>query len=279
MKARWVILAGAVFGLAVLAQAQQPARRGKRHQREAAAATSAVTAQPCQRDLRGAGAGPVWEQLGLTDDQKAQLAKLREANGGQARQAMQDIRSKVQGGELTPEQARAEMDNLRAQHRQELAGILTPEQLQKLDELRAAAGPGRWNGQAGAGQSMGRSAGMGVGPVCEQLGLTEEQKAQLAALREQNREQMQQAVQSIRAQVRSGAWTREQARAEMDKLREQRRQDLAGILTPEQFQKLDALRANRPPRGTAPTEQESAPASKSAGVQQESWGSIKYQNR
>jgi Spy/CpxP family protein refolding chaperone len=65
----------------------------------------------------------------------------------------------------------------------------------------------------------------------------------------------------------------------MDKLRQQRRQEFASILTPEQLQKLDTLRANRPPPGAAPAEEETAPASKSAGVQQESWGSIKYQSR
>lgn len=79
------------------------------------------------------------KDLNLTDDQKAKLKDLRKDFGKK--------------DSLTKEQFSKQRDALRAEHRQAMAKILTPEQLAKLDKLPPERGQGQpfaaGNGQQG----------------------------------------------------------------------------------------------------------------------------------
>lgn len=85
----------------------------------------------------------LWQALELTDDQKTQLKALfaarREHKG----------KVPVGGNRLTPEERRALRQQQKETMRAEMARILTPEQLAKLDALRASRAQGRRNTSQG----------------------------------------------------------------------------------------------------------------------------------
>ena len=66
------------------------------------------------------------DKLGLTDEQKAQAEKLREAN-----------RAKMEPLMKQADELRGKMDEIRKQNMDDFEKILTPEQKQKLDEMKA----------------------------------------------------------------------------------------------------------------------------------------------
>ena len=74
------------------------------------------------------------EALDLSEEQQAALAALRE----ESRQAHLEIRGQVREGILTREEARPLLEAQRAARQASLAEILTPEQLARLQELKAA---------------------------------------------------------------------------------------------------------------------------------------------
>jgi len=73
------------------------------------------------------------EALQLTDQQKLQILELRQTQ--QAR--MQSLRENFRQGDMTPNQMRAQRDELRNGNDPALQEILTEEQFAKLVELRA----------------------------------------------------------------------------------------------------------------------------------------------
>ncbi|MEE9379897.1 MAG: Spy/CpxP family protein refolding chaperone [Hyphomonadaceae bacterium] len=89
--------------------------------------------------------GYLIEQLDLSEQQQSELQALREQsprNQGAARQAREQVRELIRAGEVDQaaelvSKRSAERVRRRAQFRSELATILTPAQLQKLDALRA----------------------------------------------------------------------------------------------------------------------------------------------
>ena len=231
--------------------------------------------------------GRLAEALELTEDQRAQLKALGEQHRESMRETMEGIRAQVEAGELTPEQAREQMQPIREAHRAEVERILTPEQIQKLGELRAArqerAGERGEGEQMRRGPRMGHRRGAGHGPghgpghPFQALDLSEDQQAQLKALGEQHRESMRETMEGIRAQVEAGELTPEQAREQMQPIREAHRAEVEKILTPEQIQKLEETKANWTADGeTAEMEQAltTGPTAPTA-VQEESWGEIK----
>lgn len=66
------------------------------------------------------------EKLGLTEEQKAEAEKLREAN-----------RAKMEPLMKQADELRQKMDEIRKQNMEDFEKILTPEQKQKLDEMKA----------------------------------------------------------------------------------------------------------------------------------------------
>ena len=204
------------------------------------------------------------EALGLSNEQKAQLRKLRT----QGREEMQALRSQE---DVTREQVQA----LRESHREAFLAVLTDEQRATAEQVRAeretikAAGKGRRGGRRQQRLHL-----------QEALGLNEDQQSQLQTLREEART----AVQALREDESA---TRDQFRA----LRESRRRDFLEILTEEQQATMESLRAKRlhhrgrfgPADGTKGAEGEGLPlleatdgASKAAtSVQSITWGQIK----
>jgi len=177
MRTRWIYLATAalvVGGAAVTAGAQWGRRGGDRP-------------------------GAALAQLELSDTQKEQLKAMRTEH----REAMQALRD---SGERPD---RETVEALRAEQREDLAEILTEEQLAQLEELRDSRfGHGRrgpWmemgRGHRGRG-AAGPMAGKGLfdgprrgGPrgaaVLTQLDLSDEQKEKIDELRAEHREEMQ----------------------------------------------------------------------------------------
>ena len=124
----------------------------------------------------------------------------------------------------------------------------------------------------------------GRGHLLKALELSEDQQAQFKALRQQHREAMKPQREAIREQVEAGTLTREEAREQMRAAMESHRAEVEKILTPEQLQKLEELRANRPKRGqqsSAGDEQGEVPKIPTEGttvptaVESQSWGKVK----
>ena len=247
-----------------------------------------VAVQFADGQPRGGRPGRLADALELTEDQRTQLAQLREQHREAVHETMEGIRAQVEAGDLTREEAREQARTAREARRDDLDEILTPEQLQRLDELRAARQERDDGERKRSGPRMGyrRHPGRGHGPghLIEALDLSGDQQAQLKALREQHRESVRETMDGIRAQVEAGDLTREEARDQARAAREAHRDDLAQILTPEQLQKLDEIRANHPKPGERTAaegetlEMEQALTTGSVAptaVQEESWGEIK----
>jgi len=274
MKARHVLQALLVFGVGLASLAQAGGRWGRVRRGEVNLTEEQKAQFRARREqllaegqcgLRLRGRAGLFGALELTEEQKAQLQTLRE----ERRAEMQQHR---ESGERPTQE---EMEQIRAEHRQALEAIFTPEQLQKLEELRAARQeqmgerkgmrPGRWGGRKGR-----------PGALFGALELTEEQKAQFQTLREERRAEMQQRRESGERPTQE----------EMEQIRAEHRQAFEAILTPEQLEKLEELKANRPRWGrwgAAGEEQEGeivtteSAVTVPTAVESQSWGNIKKQ--
>lgn len=169
--------------------------------------TAQTSAAPGQR-MRRPGMQRMLEQLNLSDDQKAQLKTLRD-------QQRQDIQALRIDQSLTADQRRTQMQAVHQQFRTKMQGILTAEQQKQLQQMRRARG----------------------GPMAR-LNLTDEQKARMKPILEQQRQQMQ----AIRNDSSLSAQDRQQ---KMRDLRQNTRSQMRSILTPEQQQQLEQMRQNR----------------------------------
>ncbi len=149
----------------------------------------------------------------LTPEQRAQLKSIHQSTRTQL-EALRNDQS------LTPEQRQARARSIGEATRQQVLGILTPEQ-QEMMKNRRGEGFGR-----GPGKSRGEGAGMG---------LSADQKAQLKITHESTRTQ----VNSVR---NDSSLTPEQKAQQLKSIRENSRQQLSGILSAQQ---LDQLRSHR----------------------------------
>jgi Spy/CpxP family protein refolding chaperone len=143
--------------------------------------------------------------LDLTEEQQAAIEEIRD----NARQAAQEAE--------TPE-ARREI--LQAAH-EEILAVLTAEQLEKLEQLRARV----WQGRGGPNGPRGNREYMGW--LCGALDLTEEQEA---------------AIEEIRDSAREAAQDAETAEARREIIQAAHEEILA-LLSPEQLEQLEQLRA------------------------------------
>jgi Spy/CpxP family protein refolding chaperone len=161
--------------------------------------------------------GDFTDGLGLTDEQAAAVREIVEAYRDQGREP----------GALWAAAA-------------ELQGILTSEQIaaieervsQKRSEMRTRARRGDPSGGERARGNRGDR-----GDVIPDL--TDEQSAQLEAIRESYGPQMRE----IREAVRDGSLSQEEARARMQDLRDAMHAEVSAILTEEQLAALEAHRA------------------------------------
>ena len=147
--------------------------------------------------------------LNLSDSQKQQLKPIFE----QQHQQMQALRNNAS---LTPEQKKAQAQQIRQNTMAQVNGILTPEQQQQLKQRRQA-----WAGR-----------------MAQRLNLSESQKTQMQSIFQQHRAEMQ-AVQQ------DSTLTAEQKQAKRQQIRQEMRSQLNGILTPEQQQQWQQMREHR----------------------------------
>lgn len=163
------------------------------------------------QDGRGPGRRPGFDRpnLNLTADQKAKLKALHESE----RQQIDAVRNDAA---LSPEEKKAKIRSISQAARPQFQALLTPEQQQLLKsghDGRGFGGPGPRGG-----------------PLTD-LGLTTDQRSQIDAIHKGTREQ----VNAIRSDTTLSS---EQKEAKLKTLLQNSQQQVSGILTPEQQQKL-----------------------------------------
>ena len=166
--------------------------------------------------------------LSLTEDQKAKMKSIRESTRDQMR-ALRNDQS------LTPEQRHEKARSVREATRQQVLGVLTPQQ-QELIKNRMGR-RGKRFGDRGANRGLGR--GFGRGQVQDGLGLSAEQRTQIKSIHQSTRSQ----VNAIR---NDSTLSSEQKFEKVRSLRQNTRQQMLTILTPEQQQRI---RERRRPEG------------------------------
>jgi Spy/CpxP family protein refolding chaperone len=115
----------------------------------------------------------------------------------------------------------------------------------------------------------GRGPGPGLGRIAEDLGLSDEQKAQLEALRARQKDTLQPLAESARqaheafraaleaespdaAAVGQAALAMKEAEKKMKAAHDAAFEEMKSVLTPEQRQKLEQMHRDRPPRPWGP---------------------------
>jgi Spy/CpxP family protein refolding chaperone len=178
------------------------------------------------------GSGPVrWaEELGLTDDQIAQVTAIFESHR-EERAAIREARRNGTSWEGLKEQHKA----LRARVHGELADVLTADQLAKLDELHKNR-PRHRRGSMSQEDHVARM-DQRLEKLTETLGLTPEQTEQLRALFEEHHANRPARGEGppdpeVRSQRHDGFLSK-----------------LEGILTPEQLEQFKEMRPRRGPGG------------------------------
>lgn len=165
--------------------------------------------------------GNVFEQLGLSDEQKEAIAAIREAYKPQIEAILE------QRDTLTREEIKEQLDALREQIKTEIEGVLTDEQKAQLEELKAEAEARR--AEREAEMEANREAARLV--MIEVLGLTDDQVNALEELRASAETERD----AIRELVESGA-DRETVQAQVEAQREAHEAALASIYDDTQYE-------------------------------------------
>lgn len=154
--------------------------------------------------------------LDLTDDQVAQI----EAIITSTRDQLSPIHEQVRDGSLSREDARTQIEAIRADKKAQIEAVLTSEQAEQFAELRQQHGR-QFNRQR----------------LAEFLNLTDDQKTQIETLMQTRKDDLK----SIREQVEAGTLTREEARTQIQALRESERDQITALLTEEQLEQFNSL--------------------------------------
>jgi len=201
------------WGMVALAQ-EQPAPPG------ANSGNPGMSAGPHRgwHGRRGMGPRGMLRGLNLTDSQKSQLKPIWQ----QQHQQMQALRANTS---LTPEQKKAQAQEIRKNTLAQVNGILTPEQQQQFQQRRQQWGSGFAGGMA------------------QRLNLSEAQKTQMQSIFQQHRSQIQ-------ALQQDTSLTAEQKREKRQQIRQDLSSQLNSVLTPEQQQQWQQMRQHhRGPHG------------------------------
>ncbi|NQV72626.1 hypothetical protein HQ496_05845 [bacterium] len=174
-----------------------------------------------QRMQQGQGQGGALSQLGLTEDQLAQIEAIREAYKPEIEAIL------AQRETLSREEIKAAVDAIREAVRAEVEAVLTDDQKQQLADFQAEAEARRAEHQAA--QEANREASKLV--MIEVLGLTPDQVAALEGLRVTGEEDRL----AIEALVESGA-DRETVMAAASELRAAHQEAVAAILDQTQLE-------------------------------------------
>ena len=178
-------------------------------------------------------------QLGLTEEQEAELQALRESH----KAAAQTLRKNL-GRTENREDARAQMKSLREGFRSSVDEILTEDQQDRLDEIRAERQESA-RSKRPRGLRRGHRTGNGPGreAIADQLGLSDAQHEAVDALRAKHRAE----AAALRESIGKSS-DRDAVRAQMQALRDQHRSAFEELLTDEQKAQLEELRAAKEKR-------------------------------
>jgi Spy/CpxP family protein refolding chaperone len=183
---------------------------------------NATSAPPKMMPRHGGGFQRLAQQLNLTDQQKTQIQSFTQAGRQQALSIRQDT-------SLTPQQKQDQFKQLRASTRQQIQGVLAPDQQAQMKELRAQhVGMGRGRG-AGIGRGQGRMA---------QLNLTADQRAKIQPI-------LQSSWQQARAVRTETTLTPEEKHAKLRGIHQGAKTQVNSLLTPEQQQQWQQMRQHR----------------------------------
>lgn len=160
-------------------------------------------------------------QLGLSSEQEAQVATIRE------RQRL-EIAALNQNRDLTQEQRREQIAATVRTCDEQIRGLLNQDQLQTMDQIRAQDRE-RLRTDSIAELLQRRS------QLSRELGLSVEQEAQLARIREQQSAE-------IAALNQNRQLTQEQRRQQISAMRQKYGDQVRAMLKQDQLQKLDQLR-------------------------------------
>jgi Spy/CpxP family protein refolding chaperone len=158
------------------------------------------------------------QRLNLTADQKAKIQPILQNE-------IQQARSIHQNASLTPDQQKAQMQQIHQAARDQVKQILTPEQVAQMGK-----GPGK-----GPGMDHG---GPGHDPLAwmsKTLNLTDEQKTKLQPLFDGQHKQVQSVMQD-------SSLTPEQKHAKVEDIRKATHQQVMSVLTPEQQNQMKQMR-------------------------------------
>jgi Spy/CpxP family protein refolding chaperone len=184
--------------------------------------------------------------LGLSEAQKAKIKPLLEENF-KAKQAVRADQN------LTREQRRAKMLELRGQLHDKMKPILTPEQNRQFAEMKTATGH-HWKGKNGCRKHMGHGKAYRMDPdkhlarMTACMGLSADQQAKIKPI-------LEEAIKEKQAVRADQNLTREQRRAKMQQLRGQMQEKVKPLLTAEQLKKFDTCKgpaAKQPKGGNCP---------------------------
>lgn len=205
-----------------------------------------------------AGAQRMFAQLNLTEEQKAQIKAIHEADR-QANQAlhaslkakMAEFRQLKQANDPKADAVKTELKALREQAsaarqatHQKVLAVLTPEQQAQVQQHR--------------GEARAFAAGHRAGEFAGKLNLTDDQKAQIRAIREASRQQNQALFTSFRAKMtefrqlkKANDPKADAVKAELQAMKPQvkaartaARDKMLSVLTPEQRTQLQQHRRN-----------------------------------
>jgi len=177
--------------------------------------SSPASADKCDKCGPNAPRDPL-AKLNLTDDQKNQVQTVMQ-------KTREDVKTIKENAALTPEQKGQQIQAARQSSDEQMKTILTPEQYQKFEEMKAA-----WKNK-GEGKDRPHN-------PFEKLNLTEEQKAQIHPIMQKTGEE----IQAVKADT---ALTKEQKEQQIQTIKESTDEQLKTILTSEQYQKLEQMKA------------------------------------
>jgi Spy/CpxP family protein refolding chaperone len=178
------------------------------------------------------------EELDLSEEQKSQIGDARE----RMREAIGELRSQFTPGESDREELRDKMQALRDRFEEELRNILTAEQYSRLEELRAERRSEMEEKREERGRQMRERL---VEFLTEVLDLSGTQSQQVSAILADAGEQTSQ----LHEKARTGEISREDARSELDRIRDETTEAMKQLLTPEQAEIFEALKDLIPGHG------------------------------
>lgn len=168
--------------------------------------------------------------LGLTEDQKAKIKPLLEENF-KAKQAVTADKN------LSRDQRRSKMKELRVKLHDQLKPLLTTEQNSKVASMWTANGH-HWKGNKGCmkaghhGKDFRMDPDKHIARMTACMGLSADQQAKIKPI-------LEEAIKEKQAVRADNTLTRDQRRAKMQQLRVQMHEKVKPLLTPEQLKQFD----------------------------------------